>query len=89
MDAIKMELERMAVPIWATLDGLHGLTGVPEHTIRRLAEGGAVRSAKLGECKQASRVYRVADLLELLDRAAAAGEPVEIGEKPKEGARQA
>jgi hypothetical protein len=67
------------MPIYATLAELAALTGVPRKAIRRLAGAGRVASVKLGRSRQADRVYRVADLVGLLDGAAAGAGMLETG----------
>lgn len=70
---VQLEVERVVRPIWAQAPELQQLTGVPASTIRRMATTGQVRSVKLGRARQATRVYRVSDVLELLDMATPEG----------------
>jgi len=62
-----VELERVTRPLWGTVERVQELFGVPPALTRRMAYDGKIRQAKLGDAKQATRVYRLADVEEWLE----------------------
>jgi hypothetical protein len=66
-------------PFYASSETLAGLFGVPELTVRRLAEAGQIRRVRVSNrganLVGGASIYRVKDLKELLDNAPAGGLP--------------
>lgn len=59
------------MPVWAKIDAVTALTGVPDNTVRRLYNEGVVRARKTDGAKRNSAcVFRLQDVLEWLDEAA-------------------
>jgi hypothetical protein len=62
-----VELEKVHKPLWATVQTIQELFGVPPKITRQLAYEARIRQAKLGEAQQSTRLYRVADVEEWLE----------------------
>ena len=61
-----MQIKERAYPYTAKVRDMEKLFGIPQHTIRRMADEGKIRSAKLGESRQCQKVYFVEDMIEYL-----------------------
>ena len=55
------------LPAWGDAARVEDVCGIAGPQLARLVEAGHVRSRKLGQEKQAKRIYRVLDVLEFLD----------------------
>lgn len=62
-----IEVQKVIKPIWCTAKSAHELFGIPPMWLNSLAKEGKLRTKKLGDAKQATRLYRVADLEEWLE----------------------
>jgi hypothetical protein len=55
------------LPLWADAKRVEDLCGIAPPQLARLVEAGHVRSRKLGQEKQAKRIYRLLDVIEFLE----------------------
>ncbi len=67
MNPIQLKLEKITRPYSAQAKTVRNLFGLPTHVTRRLADNGRIRFVKLGESKQAVRLYFVDDIIEYLE----------------------
>ena len=57
----------VALPVWGDAAKVGDVCGLSPVQLARLVDAGQVRHRKLGDEKQAKRLYRIADVIEFLD----------------------
>lgn len=62
----EVQVKERVYPYTARIRDMVKLFGIPEHTIRRMADEGKIRSLKMGNSRQGQRVYFVEDMIEYL-----------------------
>lgn len=72
------------MPVWARIDTITALTGVPDNTVRRLYNSDKVRAKKCGDTINSACVFRVQDVLDWLDEEAVKPEKFQLPQAKKE-----
>ena len=84
MPILKAAAVVSVMPVWARIDTITALTGVPDNTVRRLYNTDKVRAKKCGDTINSACVFRVQDVLDWLDEEAVKPEKFQLPQAKKE-----
>lgn len=84
MPNLKVASVVSVMPVWARIDTITALTGVPDNTVRRLYNTDKVRAKKCGDTINSACVFRVQDVLDWLDEEATKPEKFQLPPAKKE-----